>query len=155
MYASSTIILLAFTSSALGIAFIGPASTLASVENLHGFSPSPTVRPPSLPELFRRQQRDEGLCGYAGGLSGMYIGTIHYTISSHPRQRLLCHARLVHVYTMTRSRGLGAALAPCAWIANCSPPVWARHLSAPVSLPRRAQTTASRWPALNPRRVCA
>ncbi|KAF2625196.1 hypothetical protein BU25DRAFT_311684, partial [Macroventuria anomochaeta] len=61
--------LLALSSTAFGIAFPGPAPTAASEANLNGRSPRPTGGPPSLAELFRRQQADDGVCGYLDGES--------------------------------------------------------------------------------------
>ncbi|KAJ4987739.1 hypothetical protein SVAN01_06763 [Stagonosporopsis vannaccii] len=67
MFVLSTIALLALSPTAFGIAFPGPAPTAVRELNLNGRSPRPTGGPPSLPELFRRQQRDEGMCGYIEG----------------------------------------------------------------------------------------
>ncbi|KAF3032167.1 hypothetical protein E8E12_002470 [Didymella heteroderae] len=69
MFGLSTIALLALSPTVLGIAFPGPAPTVAGEANLLGRSPRPTGGPPSLPSLFRRQGRDEGMCGYLDGLS--------------------------------------------------------------------------------------
>lgn len=72
MFGLSTIALLALSPTVLAIAFPGPAPTVAGEVNLLWRSPRPTGGPPSLPELFRRQQRDEGMCGYLEGESGMH-----------------------------------------------------------------------------------
>ncbi|KAJ8112749.1 hypothetical protein OPT61_g4957 [Boeremia exigua] len=67
MFVQSAIALLAFSQTTLGIAFPGPAPTAVGELNLHGFSPKPTGGPPSLPALFRRQQKDDAMCGYLAG----------------------------------------------------------------------------------------
>jgi hypothetical protein len=70
MFVGSIIALLALSPTAFGIAFPGPAPTAtdgAFEANLYGRSPRPTGGPPSLPELFRRQQADDGVCGYLKG----------------------------------------------------------------------------------------
>ncbi|KAH6644009.1 hypothetical protein C7974DRAFT_12457 [Boeremia exigua] len=82
MLASSTIALLAFCQTTFAIVFPGPAPTAVGEANLNGRSPRPTGGPPSLPELFRRQQRDNGMCGYLNGDSeapvSCSIGTCLY-----------------------------------------------------------------------------
>lgn len=73
MFALSAIALLAFSSSAFGIAFPGPVPTAAGeLKNFNGQSPRPTGGPLSLPDLFRRQQRDQGMCGYIEGDRGRF-----------------------------------------------------------------------------------
>lgn len=75
MLATPIIALLALSPTVFGIGFPGPAPTAAGKAleaNLRGRSPRPTGGPPSLPELFRRQEADEGVCGYLRGDGGMY-----------------------------------------------------------------------------------
>jgi hypothetical protein len=67
--------LLAFSTTAYGLAFDGPLPTPVTdlvYAALTGFSPKPTNNVRALPDLFRRQKpANPGVCGYLNGDSGM------------------------------------------------------------------------------------
>jgi hypothetical protein len=69
MFIATTATLLALSTTVLAVTFDGPAPT-PILKVFNGISPKTTERARSLPELFRRQQSDDAVCGYIEGING-------------------------------------------------------------------------------------
>lgn len=71
MFINALASVLAFSATALALAFDGPRPTpvVESVDP-NGWTPKPTNAARALPDIFRRKS-DDGLCGYVEGDKGM------------------------------------------------------------------------------------
>lgn len=81
MYTTSVTTLLALSATVYGVAFDGPLPTPINDllhADINGWTPKPTNLPRAVPNIFRRQSDDEGLCGYIEGDGSKILLPFHH-----------------------------------------------------------------------------